>query len=110
MPLEQITNNNEQDKDLQTIAQNARASVQSTIDKKKAALKSLKAPKKFVATEEVEEVTPKGMVRTEMGRLVTKEKAAADEKEFVNAMQSQYMDRLKAKSKMMSMRKGLQNY
>jgi hypothetical protein len=47
---------------------------------------------------EVQEPTPKGMVRTEMGKLVTKKKAAEDEKAFVSAMQAEYMDRLKRKA------------
>jgi predicted transcriptional regulator len=34
---------------------------------------------------------PKGMVRTETGRLVTKAKAEADLKAFSDAMQDQYM-------------------
>lgn len=35
----------------------------------------------------------KGMVETETGRMVTKAKAAKDEKNFVKAMQDQYMSR-----------------
>lgn len=110
MALEQITTDDEQDQDLETIAQNARASLKSTLDKKKAALKSLKAPAKIVVKEE-EEVTPKGMVRTEMGRLVKKEDQEAWDRGVVKAMNSQYADRLKAKAKLGSMKKGLEkNY
>ena len=36
---------------------------------------------------------PKGMVRNEMGKLVSKAKAAADQKSFIKAMQEQYMKR-----------------
>jgi hypothetical protein len=42
---------------------------------------------------------PKGMVRTEMGRLVPKAKAEADEKAFSDAMQDQYMNRAKDAAK-----------
>lgn len=42
---------------------------------------------------------PKGMVRTEMGRLVPKAKAIADEKAFSDAMQDQYMNRAKDAAK-----------
>jgi len=35
----------------------------------------------------------KGMVETETGRMVTKEKAAADEKGFIKSMNEQYMNR-----------------
>ena len=46
------------------------------------------------------------MVRTEMGKLVKKEKAAADEKAFVGAMQDEYKDRLKRKAMLLkSMKK-----
>jgi hypothetical protein len=55
---------------------------------------------------DTQEPTPKGMVRTEMGRLVKKEKAAADEKAFVGAMQDEYKDRLKRKAMLLkSMKK-----
>jgi len=56
-------------------------------------------PLEQITTEmDVQEPTPKGMVRTEMGKLVTKKKAAADQKAFVDAMQAEYMDRLKRKA------------
>ena len=41
----------------------------------------------------------KGMVETETGRMVTKAKAAADQKGFVKAMQEQYMSRPDVKAK-----------
>jgi hypothetical protein len=62
-----------------------------------------------------EQPTPKGMVRTEMGRLVTKAKAAADEKEFVEAMNNQLKNRVKdaakyrAMMRLKSMRKNKMN-
>ncbi|NBQ16915.1 hypothetical protein EBU24_01220 [bacterium] len=36
---------------------------------------------------------PKGMVETETGRMITKAKAAKDEKSFVDAMQAQWKSR-----------------
>jgi hypothetical protein len=45
-----------------------------------------------------EQPAPKGMVRTEMGKLVTKAKSAADQKAYVDAMQAEYKDRMKRKA------------
>jgi hypothetical protein len=55
--------------------------------------------------DQMQEPTPKGMVRTEMGRLVTKAKAAADEKEFVDAMNNQLKNRVKDAAKYRAMMK-----
>jgi hypothetical protein len=49
---------------------------------------------------------PKGMVRTETGRLVTKAKAEADLKAFSDAMQDQYMNRAKDAEKARAMKLG----
>lgn len=49
--------------------------------------------------EDQDQPAPKGMVRTEMGKLVSKAKAAADQKGFVKAMQEQYMSRPDVKAK-----------
>ena len=49
---------------------------------------------------------PKGMVRTETGRLVTKAKAEADLKAFSDAMQDQYMNRAKDAEKARGMKLG----
>jgi hypothetical protein len=49
---------------------------------------------------------PKGMVRTETGRLVTKAKAEADLKAFSDAMQDQYMNRAKDAAKARAMKLG----
>jgi hypothetical protein len=49
---------------------------------------------------------PKGMVRTETGRLVTKAKAEADLKAFSDAMQDQYMNRGKDAEKARAMKLG----
>lgn len=63
-------------------------------------------PLEQITTEmDVQEPTPKGMVRTEMGRLVTKQKAAADQKAFVDAMNEEYKDRMKRKAKLKAMKK-----
>ena len=43
--------------------------------------------------EDQDQPVPKGMVRNEMGKLVSKAKAAADQKSFVKAMNDQYMNR-----------------
>ena len=62
-------------------------------------------PLEQITTEmDVQEPTPKGMVRTEMGRLVKKEKAAADEKAFVGAMNDQLKNRAKDAAKYRAMR------
>lgn len=47
---------------------------------------------------------PKGMVRTETGRLVTKAKAEADLKAFSDGMQDQYMNRAKDAEKARAMK------
>jgi hypothetical protein len=54
----------------------------------------------------MQEPAPKGMVRTEMGRLVPKAKAIADEKAFSDAMQDQYMNRAKDAAKARAMKLG----
>ena len=50
---------------------------------------------------DTQEPVKKGMVETETGRMVTKAKAAKDEKDFIDAMQAQWRGRgassLKAK-------------
>jgi hypothetical protein len=46
-----------------------------------------------VKDDEEDQPLPKGMVRNEMGKLVSKAKAAADQKSFVKAMNEQYINR-----------------
>jgi hypothetical protein len=50
---------------------------------------------------------PKGMVRTEMGRLVKKADQDAWEKKATEAMQAEYQDRMKRKDALKSMKKEL---
>ena len=63
-------------------------------------------PLEQITTEmDVQEPAPKGMVKTEMGRLVKKADQDAWEKKATEAMQSEYMDRMKRKSALKSMKK-----
>ena len=64
-------------------------------------------PLEQITTEmDVQEPTPKGMVRTEMGRLVKKADQDAWEKKASNAMQDQYMNRAKDAEKARAMKLG----
>ena len=58
-----------------------------------------------VVTEDQEKPTPKGMVRTEMGRLVKKADQDAWDKKVIAAMQAQFKSRGAAKAKLAAMSK-----
>ena len=58
-----------------------------------------------VVTEDQEKPTPKGMVRTEMGRLVKKADQDAQEKKGMAAMQAELKSRGAAKAKLAAMSK-----